>query len=167
MSYDKLRERMCKELHDINDKDTFTDCDLNTAHKLIASIDGLCHLSGHRKDEPDQSTPPDKAEATNAHLSMEDAKHWASQMQNADGTTGPHWTPDQTSSVMAQRGLSFDRADFFVAMNMMYSDYCMVAKSYSADNPNFYADMAAAFLGDIDAVGDKIVIYREHIADHR
>lgn len=167
MSYDKLRERMCKELCDINDRDTFTDCDLSTAHKLIASIDGLCRLSSHRKDNPVEEEHPDKGDVTNTHLSMEDAKHWASQMQNADGTTGPHWTPDQTSSVMTQRELSFDRPDFFAAMNMMYSDYCMVAKSYSADNPNFYADMAAAFLDDKDAANDKIVIYHECIADHR
>ena len=50
-------------------------------------------------------------------------------------------------------------------MNMMYSDYCMVARSYSADNQNFYADMAAAFLRDKDAVPGKIVEYLDSIVE--
>ena len=40
-------------------------------------------------------------------------------------------------------------------MNMMYSDYCQVAKRQSVDTPGFYADMAKAFLEDADAADGK------------
>lgn len=100
-----------------------------------------------------------------AHLSRDEAEKWCKNMVNADGTKGPHWTLDQTSSAMSQRGINCDKADFFAAMNMMYSDYCMVARAYSADNQNFYADMASAFLNDKDAVPGKIVEYHDVIAD--
>lgn len=100
-----------------------------------------------------------------AHLSRDEAEKWCKNMVNADGTNGPHWTFDQTSSAMSQRGINCDKADFFAAMNMMYSDYCIVARAYSADNQNFYADMAAAFLNDKDAVPGKIVEYHDVIVD--
>lgn len=37
------------------------------------------------------------------------------------------------------------------AMNMMYSDYCTVATKYGIGSPEFYGDMAKAFLFDKDA----------------
>ena len=46
---------------------------------------------------------------------------------------------------------------------MMYSDYCAVAREHGVDTPPFYADMAAAFLHDDDAVDDKLVAYWETI----
>lgn len=161
MYYTDLRERMCKELRDIETKDTFCPCDLDTASKLIGSINGIDVLSHAPASAHAEASVPHTMQE---HLSMDEAKHWTAKMQNVDGTKGPHWTPDQTSSVMTQRDLVFDKADFYAAMNMMYSDYCMVAKSYSADNPNFYADMAAAFLRDRDAAAGKIVIYHDTIA---
>ena len=75
---------------------------------------------------------------------------------------------EQTDTVAEERGVSPDdvsRWAWGVTMNMMYSDYCAVARSYSADNQNFYADMAAAFLRDKDAVPGKIVKYLDVIVD--
>lgn len=66
-----------------------------------------------------------------------------------------------------QRGITCDKNDFWATMNMMYSDYGKVAKMYSVDNTNFYADMAAAFLQDKDAVDGKLVEYWEYIVEHR
>lgn len=40
-------------------------------------------------------------------------------------------------------------------MNMMYSDYCSVAAKYGVNKPEFFADMAKAFLFDKDAKGPK------------
>ena len=94
---------------------------------------------------------------------MAQAKDWLGKMQNADGTTGAHWSLEAASRLMVQRGIDCDPMDFWVTLNMMHSDYSKVAKAYSADNPNFYADMAAAFLCDEDAVKDKLVQYWEHI----
>lgn len=50
-------------------------------------------------------------------------------------------------------------------MNMMYSDYCQVAKRQSVDTPGFYADMAKAFLEDTDAADGKAYLYWDCIAD--
>ena len=168
MGYDSLRDRMCKELHDISVKETFCQCDLDDAHKLIASINGLDAMSGHSDahHKPDAAAAPStRSSDWPTHLTMDDAKKWTAKMQNADGTTGAHWTPDQTSTVMAQKGFVFDKPDFFAAINMMYSDYCGVAKTYGIDNANFYADLSAAFLHDKDAVPGKIVKYMDVIAD--
>ena len=38
-------------------------------------------------------------------------------------------------------------------MNVMYSDYYGVAAKYGLDRPEFYADLAKAFLMDKDAGG--------------
>lgn len=165
--YDKLCARLHKELREIEDKDKFCRCDLSDALALIEGINGLAAMSAVPETHHTVTITAHHAEHAEhpMHLSIEDAKKWTSKMQNADGTTGPHWTLDQTSSVMAQRGITCDKADFYAAINMMYSDYCMVAKAYSADNPNFYADMAAAFLRDKDAVPGKIVEYLDVIVD--
>lgn len=46
-------------------------------------------------------------------------------------------------------------------MNMMYSDYCMVASKYGVNNAEFFADMARAFLFDKAAKGpgEKLAAY--------
>ena len=98
------------------------------------------------------------------HLSYDEAEEWCDNMINADGTKGCHWTLEQTQDVAKQRNINCDPNDFYAAMNMMYSDYCMIAKSYGIDTANFYADLAAAFLTDKDAVPGKIVEYWETIA---
>lgn len=169
MCYDDLRARMCKELHDIEERGTFCRCDLDDVHKLIGSICGLDAMSApaeeHHKADKHEAAHVEHA-AHPAHLTLEDAKHWTSKMQNADGTTGPHWTLEQTQDVAKQRGVTCDKNDFWAAMNMMYSDYGKVAKMYSVDNTNFYADMAAAFLQDKDAVDGKLVEYWVNIVDH-
>lgn len=170
MCYDDLRARMCKELHDIEERGTFCRCDLDDVHKLIGSICGLDAMSApaeeHHKADKHEAAHVEHA-AHPAHLTLEDAKRWTSKMQNADGTTGSHWTLEQTQDVAKQRGVTCDKNDFWVAMNMMYSDYCKVAKMYSVDNTNFYADMAAAFLQDKDAVDGKLVEYWERIVEHK
>lgn len=84
---------------------------------------------------------------------------------NADGTKGCHWTLEQTQDVAKQRNINCDPNDFWAVMNMMYSDYCQVAKRQSVDTPGFYADMAKAFLEDADAADGKAYLYWDCIAD--
>lgn len=168
MCYDNLRARMCKELHDIEDRGTFCRCDLDDTHKLIESICGLDAMSAtaeeHHKADKHEAAHVEHA-AHPAHLTIEDAKHWTSKMQNADGTTGSHWTLEQTQDVAKQRNINCDPNDFWAVMNMMYSDYCQVAKRQSVDTPGFYADMAKAFLEDADAADGKAYLYWDCIAD--
>ncbi|WP_440486375.1 DUF7841 family protein [Segatella hominis] len=168
MCYDDLRARMCKELHDIEERGTFCRCDLDDTHKLIESICGLDAMSApaeeHHKADKHETAHVEHA-AHPAHLTLEDAKRWTSKMQNADGTKGCHWTLEQTQDVAKQRNITCDPNDFWAVMNMMYSDYCQVAKRQSVDTPGFYADMAKAFLEDADAADGKAYLYWDCIAD--
>lgn len=92
-------------------------------------------------------------------LNEETAKEWTQHMENADGTKGPHWSMDQTKQVAAQKNVSENPLEFWVAMNMMYSDYCAMAKKHNVNTVDFYVDMAKAFLDDKDAKPDKLGRY--------
>jgi hypothetical protein len=51
---------------------------------------------------------------------------------------------------------------------MKYSDYCKVAQKYGVDRPEFYADMAKAFLKDKDFHGEpeeKLYLYYKCIVE--
>ena len=92
------------------------------------------------------------------------AKEWTAMMENEDGTKGPHWSMEQIKKVIEQRGMPGDPVEIWVAMNMMYSDYCKVAKRLGVNTMDFYAEMARAFLDDKDAgVPDKLTAYYEYI----
>lgn len=97
-------------------------------------------------------------------LTEDTAKQWARNMQNEDGTKGPHWTMEQTSKVMRDMKEDFDEIDFWLAMNATYSDMCKEFRKYNIDKPEAYADFAIAFwLCDDDAVEDKLSAYYEFI----
>lgn len=91
------------------------------------------------------------------------AMEWTQNMENEDGTKGPHWNMDQTKTVMAQKGIECDPLEFYVAINAMYSDYMPVAKKLGVNNMDFYTQMAKAFLDDKDALPDKLARYYEYI----
>lgn len=100
-----------------------------------------------------------------------DAEAWCAKMVNEDGTTGPHWTMEQTTAVAESVGVVFDQLApwcWWAAMCMMYSDYCGVASRYGVGTAEFYADMAKAFLFDRDAGGPraKMAAYYHGIAEH-
>lgn len=93
-----------------------------------------------------------------------DAREWMAHLENEDGTTGPHWTMEQIRHVMDQRGMTGDPVEMWTAMNMMYSDYCKVAKKMGVNTMDFYAEMAKAFLDDKDAgADDKLSAYYEYV----
>ena len=94
------------------------------------------------------------------------AQEWVQHMRNADGTTGPHWTMEKTEEARAQRGINCDPLAFWVAMNMVYSDYSKVAEKVNANSMDFYVYMAKAFLEDKDARnqgGEKLARYYEYV----
>jgi len=91
------------------------------------------------------------------------AKTWTAEMENEDGTTGPHWTMEQTKQIATQKGVTCDPVEFWVAMNMVFSDYYSVAKKLNVNNTDFYVEMAKAFLDDKDAQPDKLARYYEYV----
>lgn len=104
-------------------------------------------------DVAEQSMCSGSGEMTKA-----DAEAWVRHMANEDGTSGPHWDINQTSAVAESMGITWDHFTtwcWWAAMNMMYSDYCEVAMRYGVSTPDFFAELAKAFLFDKDGPGPK------------
>lgn len=96
-------------------------------------------------------------------MTKEKAQQWVRKMKNSDGTTGEHWSFDQTSQVMKQRNIDCDPVEFYAAMNMLWSDYGKVAERFGVSNVDYWAEISKAFLMDKDAMEDKLALYYECI----
>lgn len=132
-------EELKRQLHEIMERQAT----LGRAEEITVYADAICALrrmEGH-----------DEAES----FTEDDAKAWTAKMENEDGTTDPHWTIAQTDAVANVAGVHVDKLTFWACLNMMYSDYYSVAAKYGLDRPEFYADLAKAFLMDKDAGGPE------------
>lgn len=131
--------------------------DENVAAKLNAynsAYNAVCQWS----EEP----KPAKKDVSDKTFTLDVAEEWASKLQNEDGSSGPHWTMEQAKRIMAQRNLSLDPTEFWIAINLIYSDFSPVAKKHGVGgNLDFYVDMTKAFLNDKDAGPNKIARYYE------
>lgn len=81
-----------------------------------------------------------------------------SKMVNEDGTSGGHWSLEQTTSVAKNNEIefeSFNEYDWCYVMNMLYSDY------YGSvpNEVTVYAKMSKKFLDDKDAKEGKAYRY--------
>ena len=151
-------EKLHKELHEIMERPVT----LGRAEEVMVYADTICALHKLGDDHFRESTK--MMEFTDG-----DAKAWTARMKNADGTIGPHWTMEQTTAVAESMGTQATVVPHWawgVTMNMMYSDYYDVAVRYGVNRPEFYADLAKAFLLDKDGPGPekKLMEYYEHIA---
>lgn len=99
----------------------------------------------------------------------DDARRWTDHMENDDGSMGAHWTLEQTTAVANSIGVHVDPWIWFAALNMEYSDNFEVAQKYGLDRPEYYADLAKAFLFDKDGGGPeaKIAGYYHGIVEPR
>lgn len=172
------------KLKDINEEIE----ELEAAEKLNANVcQQLAWLYTIRDHHPDfmsgkygmesksKSSMPDEIDLHVYSQSDEDshvlnrasAVDWVSNMENADGTTGAHWNMDQAKQIMEKYGIEASPLAWWVTLNMMYSDYCGVAKKLGMST-DFYAYMAEAFLDDKDAVGgggsEKLASYHEYVS---
>lgn len=98
-------------------------------------------------------------------MSRDLADEWMRGLENEDGSRGAHWSYEQTSNLLSQKKYDCDPLEFYVAMNMLYSDYYKVAKKFNVNNTEFYAALAEAFLCDKDATEDKLMRYYECIVE--
>ena len=77
------------------------------------------------------------------------------------GLIGPLSRPSRS---WHSAGIECDPAEFWAALNMIYSDYVKVAKKFNVgSNIDFYVDMAKAFLDDKDAGPDKLAKYYQYV----
>lgn len=119
----------------------------NAAQGIMAMLECLDMLKGAQKSI-----------CVGREMTQADAEAWVNHMANEDGTTGAHWSREQTSAVAESLGISWSTLSpwcWWAAMNMMYSDYSGVATHYGVSTPEFYAELAQAFLMDKDGPGPK------------
>ena len=91
-----------------------------------------------------------------SHLTKEEALEYVAHMKNKDGSVGPHWSLEQVKEYMSKHP-EFDDLyllDFYVAINMMYSDYYKPLRTVET-----YAMLAKDFITDKDAPADKVKRY--------
>ena len=117
---------------------------LGRAEEVTVYADSICALHKLGGDHFRESTKM-------MEFTEDDAKEWTDRMENTDDTTGQHWPIEQTTAVMQSRGLHYDPAVWYAAMNMIYSDYFKTAKKHGVNTVEFFADMTDAFLDDKDA----------------
>lgn len=118
--------------------------------------------SGHNNDYGDDEE---------IKLSKKDIKEWERDLENEDGTRGAHWDKQQIEEVAKRMGINseeFGENILWIVTNAMYSDYCGVAKKFGIDRPEYYVELAKAFLKDKDFDGDpeeKAMLYYKCIVD--
>ena len=117
-------------------------------------------------------TSHDYGQTEYGKMTHEDIEHWSHSLMNDDGTKGKHFKIEQVEHAAKQADVDVHKVGgmevFCMTMNMMYADYCKVAKKFGADTPVFYAEMAKAFLDDKDFRGEgeeKLWLYYKCIAE--
>ena len=94
------------------------------------------------------------------HMTREEALEYVSMFENKDGSKGAHWSMTQIQDYMYshEEYKDLDPYCFYVAMNMMYSDYYQPERKVDT-----YAALAKDFLMDVDGGKDKLRKYLEMI----
>lgn len=98
------------------------------------------------------------------HFNEEHARKAVSKMENEDGTRGPHWSVEETTALASQYGINlgsrFNRYDWFVALNMVYSDYYKVIINITNSNSTkHFVELAKAWINDKDIDEGKMWYY--------
>lgn len=147
-------EELCEKPISYSSAERIVTC--HKAYKILCEMAG--GHAGHDRAEHGGETGHRLTEAM--------AKSWTGSMENADGTRGAYWPMEKTEEVRRQRGIAADPLEWWVVMNMIYSDYCVVAEKLGTSTAEFYAGMAKAFLDDKDTQPDKLGRYYEYIVRH-
>ena len=118
----------------------------------MVSMDGGGHRGSHQK------------------MTREMAEDWVNSMEGSDPAKqhGGKWTTEQIKPIAQKYGVPTEGErfwEFYAVMNAMYSDYYPVAKKYNVLTPDFFADLAMAFISDKDAVENKAAMYYECIVE--
>lgn len=123
-------------------------------------MDEMTHRSGEKM-------PGHASTKSMPVLTREMAEYWMENLQNEDGTKGPHWSLEDIKAIIKQRSLQVDPIRLWVAMNAEYSDSVMTNRKYGVDKQEYYLESAIAkWLNDKDAVDDKEAAYFMHVVKH-
>lgn len=102
------------------------------------------------------------------HFDEKYALKAVSKMENEDGSKGAYWDLQQTTSVAKQYNVDlngkFNKYDWFVALNMVRSDYYKVVVNLTnSDNVKYFVDIAKAWLNDKDIEEGKMWHYFRYV----
>lgn len=98
------------------------------------------------------------------NLTEAEAKKWVSSIRNSDGSSGELITFDQAKTWLIAKGYSnININDFYAMINVMKSDYSMVAKKFNITSDDFYGELAKCFIEDKDANPYKTTLYMKYI----
>lgn len=122
-------------------------------------------MDGHQQAGGYESMEEDELED---EMTREKAEKIVSRMVGSDPAhpKGPRWKPDEVKPFAQKAGFPLTGEDFwefFVVMNAMYSNYYEIAKKYGVSNPDYFADLAKAFIHDKDAKPGKVTRYFRYI----
>lgn len=98
------------------------------------------------------------------HFNEEHARKAVNKMENEDGTRGQHWSLEETTALANQYGIRLDekinKYDWYVALNMVYSDYYRVVVSMTgSNNTKYFVELAKAWMHDKDIDEGKMWFY--------
>lgn len=103
------------------------------------------------------------------HFNEECALRAVSKMQNDDGTIGQHWSLSEAISLANRYGIAlnteqYNKYDWYVALNMVYSDYYNVTRSNTInDTTKFFVELAKYWLKDKDVDEGKMWYYFKYV----
>ena len=103
------------------------------------------------------------------HFNEECALKVVSKMQNEDGTKGQHWSLSEAIALANRYGVSlntehYNKYDWYVALNMIYSDYYSVTRNISvSDQTKFFIELAKAWIKDKDVDEGKMWYYYKYV----
>lgn len=107
-------------------------------------------------------------------LTMQMAHKWVRSMEAADKNckSGGKWTYDEAVRLAEEHGIPTDgqeMIDFYATINMMYSDYCKVARDHKVATEDYFVDLAMAYLYDPDGVepSEKIYNHYMYLVEHK
>lgn len=87
-------------------------------------------------------------------ITLELAEKWVSEMRPL-----AKWTKAETDGILKQKGLQVNDVDFYVVMNMMYSDF----HNTLDDDIEKYILLSVDFLKDEDVEKDKLYNYYYYV----
>lgn len=99
------------------------------------------------------------------HFNEECAMKAVSKMENEDGSRGEHWSLEETTSIANQYGINlksekFNKYDWYVALNMVRSDYYRaVITMTNSDHIKYFVEIAKAWINDKDVEEGKMWYY--------
>lgn len=103
------------------------------------------------------------------HFDEDLAKEAVAGMRNEDGSSGPRWSVEESTAIANQVGMNLksekhNKWDWYVALNMMYSDYYKAVKAIAGGiSTRYFAELAKAWLCDKDVPVGKMKRYYTYV----